>query len=103
MKPLAFYNSSAWRRKARRQALFDAKYECQRCHASLANKGRGAHVHHRRPYRVAPSIGLEPLNLVPLCVSCHDAEHHEMKSLRGKCDVDGRPLDPRHPWFKATT
>ena len=99
MKPLPFYNSSAWRRKARKQALHDANYECQRCHTSLANKGKGAHVHHVKEYRKAPSLGTEPLNLRALCRSCHDAVHHEMKTLRGKCDELGRPLDPRHPWF----
>ena len=57
-------------------------------------------MHHRRPYAIAPSIGTEPLNLLPLCVSCHDAEHHRMKGNGSvACDVDGRPLDASHPWF----
>ena len=36
MKPLPFYNTTAWRRKARKQALHDAGYTCQRCGVSLA-------------------------------------------------------------------
>ena len=100
-----FYKSAAWRR-ARRQALHDAGYKCRRCGADLIGKGRGAHVHHRKEYKRAPSIGLEPLNLMPLCVSCHDAEHHAMR--QGKlapcstaCDIDGRPTDASHPWFES--
>ena len=100
MKPLAFYNSSAWRRKARKQALHDAGWQCQRCHTSLANKGKGAHVHHRKEYRKAPGLAVEPLNLMALCVSCHDAVHAEMKKPRSACDELGRPTDPRHPWNK---
>ena len=104
MKPLPFYNTSAWRRVARKQALLDAGYQCQRCHVSLAGLKQGAHVHHRKPYRAAPALGTERLNLLPLCRSCHDAEHHEMKrgGKRGACDENGMPLNPNHPWFKAT-
>ena len=100
MKPLPFYNTSAWRRKARKQALLDAGYTCQRCHTSLA--GGDGNVHHRKPYLVAPALATEPLNLMALCRSCHDAEHHEMKRGKRGCDVNGMPTDPRHPWFKGT-
>jgi 5-methylcytosine-specific restriction enzyme A len=99
MKPLPFYKSRAWQR-ARRQALHDAGYRCVRCGGLLAGKGRGAHVHHRKPYLTAPALGTEPLNLTPLCVSCHDIVHHEMKS-KAQCDIDGLPLDVTHPWFDA--
>ena len=98
MKPDRFYNTSAWRRKARPQALYDAGYKCQRCHTSLA--GGDGNVHHRKPYKQAPALRTEPLNLMALCRSCHDAEHHEMKrgGKRG-CDENGMPTNPNHPWF----
>ena len=97
MKPLPFYDSKAWQ-IARRQALHDANYQCKRCGTSLVGKGKAAHVHHRKPYRAAPALATEPLNLMPLCVSCHDAVHHEMKT-KAQCDEHGRPLDASHPWF----
>jgi hypothetical protein len=97
MKPLPFYKTPAWRR-ARRQALHDAGHKCGRCGASLVGMGRKAHVHHLKPYRVAPALGIEPLNLVPLCIGCHDSIHHEM-NRKPQCGVDGRPLTDDHPWF----
>jgi 5-methylcytosine-specific restriction enzyme A len=99
-RPPPFYKSAAWRR-ARHQALHDAGYRCRRCGADLIGKGRGAHVHHRKEYKRAPSLATEPLNLMPLCVGCHDAEHHRMKGNGSTaCDIDGRPLDQSHPWFE---
>ena len=99
MKPAPFYNTSAWRRGARKQALHDANYTCQRCGVSLA--GGDGNVHHRKPYKLAPALRIEPQNLVALCRGCHDAEHADMKrgSKRG-CDENGMPTDPRHPWFQ---
>ena len=94
-----FYKSAEWR-KARSQALHDVGYRCVRCHTTLVGKGRACHVHHRKPYRAAPALGIEPQNLKPLCRSCHNAEHHEMNGNGSTaCDVDGRPLDAGHPWF----
>jgi HNH endonuclease len=103
MQPLPFYKTKHWQR-ARKQALHDASYQCQRCHTSLIGKGRAAHVHHRKPYRQAVALSIEPLNLKCVCRACHNAEHHEAKRMRSACDQDGMPLDPSHPWFaKAKT
>jgi len=94
----AYYDLAEWGR-ARRQALHDAGYQCQRCHTSLLNKGREAHVHHRKPLRAAPALRSEPLNLLALCRACHTREHEEQKKPT-MCNVDGSPNDVRHPWFK---
>jgi 5-methylcytosine-specific restriction protein A len=99
MKPLPFYNTSAWRRKARKQALHDAGWRCQRCNASLA--GGDGNVHHRKPYKCAPALATEPLNLMALCRTCHTKEHEaEKKPLM--TNIDGTPTDPRHPWFRTS-
>jgi hypothetical protein len=58
--------------------------------------GRAAHVHHRKPFRKAPALALEPLNLMPLCQPCHNVE--EQGGGKGACDVDGMPIDASHPW-----
>ena len=99
MKQLPFYTTNEWMR-ARKQALHDAGWQCQRCGVSLVGKGQGAHVHHRKPYLVAPSLQSEPLNLEALCRSCHNSRHHEMERKPG-CDEQGNPTDPDHPWFQV--
>jgi predicted HNH restriction endonuclease len=97
---MAFYDRAEWGR-ARRQALHDSGYRCQRCNASLLNLGREAHVHHRRKeLRRAPALRIEPLNLMSVCRSCHTALHNEAKRPPA-VNVDGMPTDPDHPWFKA--
>jgi len=100
MKPAPFYKSSEWQ-IARRQALHDANYLCQRCGVSLVGMGRAAHVHHRKPLATTPALRSEPLNLKALCQSCHNAEHGTKQgNISTACDLDGNPVDASHPWFK---
>jgi hypothetical protein len=94
-----FYKSKAWR-TARRQALHDSGWRCMRCDTSLVGMGRSAHVHHRKPFKRAPALGTEPLNLMPLCQPCHNAE--EQVRTHGGCDDQGGPIDRDHPWFDKT-
>ncbi len=101
MQPDPFYDSAEWQ-IARRQALHDARWKCERCGADLVGKGKGAHVHHRKPYRTTPTLRTEPLNLMALCRTCHRIVENEFKN-KEQCDVDGRPLDASHPWFEAMT
>ena len=102
MQPNAFYKSRDWQ-IARRQALHDSGYRCARCGTSLVGIGRAAHVHHRKELKRTPALATEPLNLKPLCVGCHNAEHANMKRPRSACDIDGNPIDASHPWLKAKT
>ena len=100
MKPAPFYKSADWQ-IARRQALHDANYLCQRCGVSLVGMGRAAHVHHRKELKRAPALGTEPLNLKAVCLPCHNAEHATMKGkVSSACDINGLPIDASHPWFK---
>lgn len=94
-----FYNKREWQ-TARRRALHDSGYRCQRCGISLVGLGKAAHVHHRRELKVAPALRSEPLNLMPLCVGCHNAEHADMKGGKRGCDELGRPIDVSHPWVR---
>lgn len=102
MQAPSFYDSAAWQ-IARRQALHDAGYRCERpgCGVSLLGMGQEAHVHHRKPYKRAPSLATEPLNLMAVCRTCHRILENEAKRSPG-CDVEGRPLDVEHPWFEKT-
>jgi 5-methylcytosine-specific restriction endonuclease McrA len=98
---MGFYQSAQWSR-ARRQALHDAGHRCTRCGCSLLNKGRAAHVHHRKELKRAPALRIEPLNLAPLCERCHTTVH-ELEKKPQMTNIDGSPSDPRHPWYVATT
>ena len=92
-----YYNLAEWL-QARRQALHDAGYRCQQCGCSLLNKGREAHVHHRKPLKRAPALATEPLNLMALCRKCHTTVH-EGEKRKPLANVDGTPNDPSHPWY----
>ena len=94
---MPFYNLAEWQ-TARRQALHDAGYQCQRCGISLIGLGKRAHVHHRRELKRAPALRAEPQNLLPVCASCHNKEHAEKP--RGACNIRGYPLDASHPWYQ---
>jgi 5-methylcytosine-specific restriction endonuclease McrA len=96
-----FYDKRIWRNRVRKQALFDGGYQCDRCGVSLIGKGKGS-VHHVKAISTAGVLGFEPLNLKPLCRSCHTATHNELKSgrIRSGCDADGYPLSEDHPWYQ---
>lgn len=44
-----------------------------------------------------------PENLAPLCKPCHSRRTaaREAGTLLKGCDINGIPLDPRHPWNQA--
>lgn len=46
----------------------------------------------------------DPENLVPLCHECHSRKTQADMGKRVSmgCDADGQPLDPDHPWNRAT-
>jgi 5-methylcytosine-specific restriction endonuclease McrA len=101
MSRLPFYNLAQWQR-ARRQAFHDHGHQCQRCGRNLIGLGKGAIVHHRKELKRAPALRIEPANLQPLCIACHNSVHAEMKSGRAKggCDERGFPLSEDHPWYR---
>jgi hypothetical protein len=76
---------------------------CAECGTSLVGKGKGAIVHHIKEYSKAPALGTERQNLKPLCSPCHNRTHGAMRrGASGACDMNGNPLDARHPWFAST-
>lgn len=88
-------NNAAWRR-LRAQVLADEPL-CRRC----AEQGRlvpATDVDHID----SDSGNNQRENLQSLCHSCHSIKTNE--DMYGPrivgCDVDGWPIDPRHPWFR---
>ena len=41
--------------------------------------------------------------LQSLCKQCHDQDKHikELKGFSNKCNAQGWPIDPNHPWNKS--
>jgi 5-methylcytosine-specific restriction protein A len=95
------YDRQRWRRL--RRAKLTAQPTCEYCPAGTATIATS--VDHKR----AISDGGDPwdwTNLVSTCGPCHSRKTargpergavQSDKPARG-CDVDGRPLDPAHPW-----
>jgi 5-methylcytosine-specific restriction protein A len=67
---------------------------CQVCGA------KASAVDHIQTVRVRPDLKLDPSNLQSLC----DHHHSMLTQLFDKpgaslgCDLQGLPIDPRHPW-----
>ena len=99
---MGFLQSSAWHR-ARRQALTDVGYCCQRCGRAVTGS-RESQVHHRRPRDQAPTLLVEPQNLEVLCRRCHRTAHNRGEELAPSaamaCTMDGFPTSADHPWNK---
>jgi len=96
-KARRFYKQPRWD-VVRNEALRLHKYRCARCKTDLHNAGKSANVHHRIPLERAPHRGFDLMNLEPLCIQCHNAEHGRGHGIRSGCDVNGSPIDRAHPW-----
>jgi len=92
-----FYKQPRWDR-VRKEALHIHRYRCARCKTDLRGQGKQVQVHHRIPLERAPHRGFDLMNLEPLCIRCHNAEHGRGHGVHGGCDVNGSPIDASHPW-----
>jgi hypothetical protein len=65
---------------------------------------RATMVDHIEPVRLAPHRRLDPSNLQPLCLPCHNrltVAFERSNPAIGLCREDGSPDDSRHPWAQA--
>ncbi len=76
---------------------------CVMCLESHGKFVRGTIVDHVVPHRGDERLFLDPRNLQTLCSSHHSAskQREELAGFSAACDVDGTPIDPRHPWHNA--
>lgn len=97
------YNTTTWARLRRLKLATHPL--CEMC-LSRAKIEPAVAVDHI----VAISAGGDPFPgldaLMSLCTSCHNRKtnvvEQQGKTLFEKgCDIDGNPLDPRHPWFRT--
>lgn len=102
------YRTPEW--QALRKAILKRDgYQCRwpGCGKMLVG-GHRAHnapvVHHIRDHKGDVVLFLDPANLMSVCKSCHDAQAQSTAStgiIKGS-SLDGRPLDPNHPWNQRT-
>lgn len=77
---LKFYSTKEWK-KTRLLVIERDMGLCQYC----LKKGKGKEgrvVHHIKPYRLYPELGLDLDNLICICKDCH-AEAHPEKGYKG--------------------
>ena len=99
-------------RKEDRNLPYDAEWhrlsaKFRKTHPFCMVRGCGKpseHVDHIVTVRAAPHLRLEWTNLQALCQTHHSRLTHayDQGRLTGVCDEEGLPLDPNHPWAKAT-
>lgn len=93
-----FYNSAAWL-KVRELALIRDNYLCQEC---LDNKliAVADVVHHMKPLRDYPKLGLVLENLESLCHSCHNNKHSDENRTRDnkKTNINVVKMDGNEEW-----
>jgi len=59
-------------------------------------------VDHIKPHKGDMELFWDKSNWQPLCKHCHDSikAKEEARGYAVGCDVDGKPLDPKHLWNK---
>ena len=95
------YDLRRWRRESR--DFLRANPLCVMCRA-LGKTTLAVLVDHIQPHRNNPDLFWDrENNWAGLCATCHSGAKQELETtgrLRG-CDVDGRPLDPKHHWNRG--
>ena len=88
----------------RQQALLRDLYTCQRCTRLLVTSNRqhprAAVVNHKKPHKGDEALFFDLENAEAVCKSCHDAliQKEEARGYAIGNDINGRPVDPDHPW-----
>lgn len=88
----------------RQQALLRDLYTCQRCGCLLITGNRhhprAAVVNHKRAHKGDEALFFDLENTESVCKADHDAliQKEEARGFAIGSDIDGRPVDPHHPW-----
>jgi 5-methylcytosine-specific restriction protein A len=95
-----WYNLAIWRGDGGlRNKQLDHEPLCERCRA-LGIVTPATVVNHRRPHRGDWSLFIDPANHESVCKDHHDGliQREEARGHVIGTDIDGRPVDPDHPW-----
>ncbi|NGO51626.1 HNH endonuclease [Allomesorhizobium camelthorni] len=91
----------------RQQALIRDLYACQRCGCILVagnrHHPRAAVVNHKVRHRGDPALFFDLENTESVCKTDHDTliQREEARGYTIGSDVNGRPVDPKHPWNRS--
>ena len=97
MRSAASRGYGGWWRRLRREFLQENPW-CANC-AKQGRQTPATVVDHIKPHRGDTVLLRDVDNLQPLCAICHASVKQSMeKGWLPGCDVDGRPLEPGHPW-----
>lgn len=79
-------------------------YTCRRCGCLLVTGNRhhprAAVVNHIKPHKGDPELFFDLENTESVCKADHDTliQREEARGYTIGSGLDGRPVDPRHPW-----
>jgi 5-methylcytosine-specific restriction protein A len=91
----------------RKQALLRDGYQCRHCGCILITGDRhhpqAATVHHIKAHKGDPALFFDLDNTESVCKRDHDTllQKQEARGYVIGSDINGRPLDPHHPWNKV--
>lgn len=77
-----FYTSKRWIKK-REMILRRDGYMCQMC-KRYGRRVQATTVHHIEHYEDRPDLALVNSNLISLCAACHNKQHPEKGTGRGR-------------------
>jgi 5-methylcytosine-specific restriction protein A len=93
-----FYTSTRWR-ALRLGVLRRDRYKCSECGIRCLGKKKDAPrpmVDHVKNRKRRPDLAYDPVNLVTMCIGCHNVKTKEkdyVRKNRVATGVDGHPLD----------
>ncbi|NGN45169.1 HNH endonuclease [Mesorhizobium sp. CGMCC 1.15528] len=95
-----WYGLKIW--KNARQTQLALQPLCERCLQS-ETVTEATVVNHRQPHKGDWSLFIDPDNHESLCAPHHDAlvQKEEARGYAIGADIDGRPIDPLHPWSRS--
>lgn len=91
----------------RRQAIKRDRYTCQRCGCMVIEGNRhhprAAVVNHKKPHKGDERLFFCLENTETVCKTDHDAliQREEARGYTIGSDINGRPVDPHHPWNRS--
>lgn len=91
------YGLKAW--KVAREVQLAYQPLCERCLQS-EDVTPATVVNHRIPHRGNWELFIDPNNHESTCAPHHDSliQREEKRGYEIGSDIDGRPIDPGHPW-----
>ncbi|MEO4000324.1 HNH endonuclease [Mesorhizobium sp. CAU 1732] len=92
-----WYGLKAW--KVAREAQLSGQPLCERCLQS-EDVTAAAVVNHRIPHKGDWGLFIDPGNHESICAPHHDSlvRREEKRGYVVGSDINGRPVDPLHPW-----